>query len=85
MSERFILDERSGIVAVIDTRHSKYDPEIPGCHADYPWVVASWSGSYVKPPNPECLNGVGHWTVEKRWITKAAETCRLLNELEGLR
>lgn len=77
---RFRLEERSGIVAIYDTHHPEYE-DTPGCHADYPWVVCSWGGRYVTPPDPECLNGCGHWTVEKRWIEKARQTLELLNSL----
>ena len=77
---RFRLEERSGIVAIYDTQHPEY-VDTPGCHADYPWVVCSWKGRYVTPPDPECLNGCGHWTVEKRWVEKAYRTLELLNSL----
>ena len=77
---RFRLEERSGIVAIYDTQHPEY-MDTTGCHADYPWVVCLWSGRYVTPPDPECLNGCGHWTVEKRWIEKAHQTLELLNSL----
>ena len=79
-ASRFRLEERSGIVAIYDTQHPEY-ADTPGCHADYPWVVCSWKGRYVTPPDPECLNGCGHWTVEKRWIEKACRTLELLNSL----
>jgi hypothetical protein len=77
---RFRIEERSGIVAIYDTQHPEYE-ETAGCHADYPWIVCSWGGRYVTPPDPECLNGSGHWTVEKRWIEKAHQTLDLLNSL----
>ena len=77
---RFRIEKRSGIVAIYDTQHPEYE-QTAGCHADYPWVVCSWGGRYVTPPDTECLNGCGHWTVEKRWIEKAHQTLDLLNSL----
>ena len=75
---RFRVEERSGVVAVYDTEHPEYH-DTPGCHADYPWVVCSWHGRYVKPSSPECTNGAGHWVLEKWQTDKAHEACRLLN------
>ena len=75
---RFRVEERSGIVAVYDTAHPEYQ-DTPGCHADYPWVVCSWRGRYVKPPSPECINGVGHWVLEGWQLEKARNVCGLLN------
>jgi hypothetical protein len=77
---RFVLEQRSGIVAIYDTAHPEYKVTV-GCHADYPWVVCHWCGRYVTPPDPECVNGCGHWVVEQRWVEKAKETLELLNSL----
>ena len=80
MNNRFVIEQRSGIIAIYDTEHEKCI-ETQGCHSDYPWVIASWKGHYVTPPDPECLNGTGHWVIEKRWIDKAHEVCATLNTL----
>jgi len=69
---RFRVEARSGIVAVYDTAHPDYH-DTPGCHADYPWTVCSWGGSYDQK--------TGHWNVDQRWLDKAHATCDLLNEL----
>lgn len=65
---RFRLEKRSGIIAIYDTKHPKYQ-DTPGCHADYPWVVAWWRGQF---------NG-SHWEVDKRWEDQAERACTLLN------
>jgi len=75
-SPRFILEERSGIVAIYDTRHPDYE-NTPGCHADYPWVVCHWNGSPVYSD----AGGIAYWEVEPRWITKARQTLDLINSL----
>ncbi|AUR90730.1 coil containing protein [Vibrio phage 1.149.O._10N.286.55.A12] len=36
---RYILDERVGCAAVIDTNHPEYDPDYPGLHSDTGGVV----------------------------------------------
>lgn len=69
---RFRVEERSGIIAVYDTAHPEYDEDSPGCHGDYPWTVCFWKGWYDEK--------AGHWSLEKRWIEKAHEACRLLNK-----
>lgn len=79
-SPRFILEERSGIVAIYDTHHPDYE-QTPGCHADYPWVVCHWNGSPVYSD----AGGIAYWEVEPRWITKARQTRDLLNSLENVR
>jgi len=79
---RYIIEERTGIVAIYDTQHPEFK-ETNGCHSDYPWVVCSWTGRYVVPPDPECQNGCGHWIVEDRFIKEAYQTLELLNTLNS--
>ena len=67
---RYRVEERSGIVAVYDTQHPQYEIT-NGCHGDYPWVVASWSGIYDK----EAV----HWDVEAWKVEKAHALVRELN------
>jgi len=67
---RFIIELRSGIVAVYDTQHPKYQ-KTSGCDGDYPWTVAFWDGYTVGNPI--------HWEMDPRWIAKAKELCDLLN------
>lgn len=71
---RFRVERRSGIVAVYDTEHPEYQ-DTPGCHADYPWTVCSWHGTYDET--------AGHWKVDQRWIDKAYAACELLNTLSA--
>ena len=71
---RFRVEERSGIVAVYDTEHPEYQ-DTPGCHADYPWTVCSWHGTFDET--------AGHWNVDQRWIDKAHAACELLNTLSA--
>lgn len=75
-ADRFTLEERSGIIAIYDTEHPDYQ-DTPGCHADYPWVVAHWNGSPVMNVN----GGIDYWKVDNRWVNKAKETLNLLNSL----
>ena len=77
-SPRFILEERSGIVAIYDTHHPDYEVTA-GCHSDYPWVVCSWGGSPVYSDT----GSIAYWEVEPRWIVKAKQTLDLLNSLEN--
>lgn len=44
VSERYILDQRIGIWAILDTKHPEFHKRSPGCHSDNPWVVAHWMG-----------------------------------------
>lgn len=71
---RFRVERRSGIVAVYDTEHPEYQ-DTPGCHADYPWTVCSWHGTYDET--------AGHWKVDQRWVDKARAACELLNTLSA--
>lgn len=74
--KRFYVDQRNGIVAVSDRMHPKYEPDRQGCHADLPWVVASWHGD--KTP--------GYGLVIQDWqIEKANHLCDMLNCYEMLR
>jgi hypothetical protein len=65
---RFIIEERSGVIAIYDTLHPEFE-ETQGCHSDYPWTVASWHGSFND----------GYWTLNQWQIDKAKSTCQLLN------
>ena len=67
---RFIVEERSGIIAIYDTHHQAYR-NTPGCHADYPWVVAAWYGEYNKERS--------RWEIRKWKIEKAYQLASLLN------
>ena len=39
---RYMVDQRPGIIAVIDTKHPECEPLFPGLHSNLSWVVASW-------------------------------------------
>lgn len=68
---RFIVDERAGCVAVIDT---KSFPDTPGLQADLNGVLAYWDGYKLK------LAYGDRWEVEDWKIKKAHELCNLLNK-----
>jgi len=70
LSQRFRLEIRSGIIAVVDTKHPEYK-ETPGCHGEYPWVVAYWQGSYNKKKH--------YWEMQDWQNDRAAELVALLN------
>ena len=74
MSDRFKVEERTGIIAVYDTSHPGYE-DAPGCHADYPWVVASWTGVYNESE--------GFWSMQQWQRDKAYALCNLLNGKEN--
>jgi hypothetical protein len=69
MAQRFMVDVRGGIIAV---RDRNILTNMPGLHADYDCVVASWHGRYDKEK--------GYWTLEKWQVEKANYLCKLLNE-----
>lgn len=74
---RFEVDERCGIVAVIDLNHPEY-MELPGLHGDYPWVVDYWMGEKVNRPD------IGqYWEVAQEHIDHAYELCAELNAKNG--
>jgi len=71
---RFLLERRSGIIAIYDTYHPKYQ-ETDGCHSDYPWVIMSWFGTYN--------NEMGFWEIPKQKITEANNLFNLLSQLDN--
>lgn len=73
---RYILDERVGCAAVIDTRHPDYDPEYPGLHSDTGGVVL-----YEGFTNQSKMN-ISESEVEdsKRVIERLKKACDALND-----
>lgn len=45
--DRFVLDERVGIAAIIDTQHENYNAENPGLHPLDPWVLIYIDGQRI--------------------------------------
>lgn len=43
---RFRVEERSGIIAVLDTKHADYK-DTPGMSGGYNFVIAHWTGFQV--------------------------------------
>jgi len=68
ISDRFIMDVRSGIVAIYDTDHPDYDGMPNGCQSDYPFTVAAWFGY-----------NDGQWKMHKCDLLQANEIHDLLN------
>jgi len=79
-NERYILEIRSGIVAIYDTAHPEY-VDTPGCHWDYPWTVLYISGEYVDANDPRCQNGAGHWHVDDSKVEKMKQLVDFMNEI----
>lgn len=70
MNTRFVVEERSGIVAILDTEHEDYQVT-PGLSRDYPWVVSIWLGSY--DPIHQC------WSMDECAIENAHRQCQIMN------
>ncbi|CAL9957515.1 hypothetical protein VPHK46_0029 [Vibrio phage K46] len=73
---RYILDERVGCAAVIDTHHPDYDPEYPGLHSDTGGVVL-----YEAFTNKFNLN-VSEYEIEegRLVIERLKKDCKTLND-----
>ena len=73
---RYILDERVGCAAVIDTHHPDYDPEYPGLHSDTGGVVL-----YEAFTNKSNLN-ISEYEIEegRLVIERLKKTCDALND-----
>lgn len=71
MSNRYIVDERDGIIGVIDIQHKDYDNRGNCLQSDYPWVVANWDG--------ERSGKAGYWELKGWQVKKAKNLCDLLN------
>lgn len=71
---RFHLEERLGIWAIYDMEHPEYQ-DAPGCHADYPYVVASWSGERVDDEEGH----LHHWEMPEWKQRKAKRLLAILN------
>ena len=69
--KHYTIDERGGIIAVIDTKHPNFKQRNNGLHSDDPYVVAHWFG----------FPHLGHWSLEDWQIEKAKELCKRLNDL----
>ena len=73
---RYILDERVGCAAVIDTHHPDYDPEYPGLHSDTGGVVL-----YEGFTNQSRMNiSEGEIEDAKRVIERLKKACDALND-----
>jgi hypothetical protein len=70
---RFRVEKRTGIVAIYDTKHPDYH-DANGCHADFPFVVAHWSG-YAAKGDDGCVR----WNLCDWQIEKARKLCAMLN------
>ncbi len=73
---RYILDERVGCAAVIDTKHPDYDPEYPGLHSDTKGVVL-----YEAFTNKSNLN-ISEYEIEegRLVVERLKKDCKTLND-----
>jgi len=67
MADQFIVEERIGCVAIMDTTKVT---DSPGLHCDTLGVVRYWQGSWEN----------GHWHVPERFLKEAHKVCCSLNE-----
>jgi hypothetical protein len=72
---KYEVDERVGIVAVIDTGHPFNGP---GLHHDSPHVVISWQGRWIPGGS-----AAGRWFVPGPLIRLAHLYCRVINWLDS--
>lgn len=70
---RFQVDERCGIIAIVDTKHSSF-PGGPGLHGDEPFVVAHWYGF-----RQDCDGGFLGWSISRELSTAAHAAAEALN------
>jgi hypothetical protein len=68
---RYELEKRSGIIAIYDTEHPKFE-RTEGCHVDYPWVIASWTGTHSRKTNS--------WRMKDYQVKQAEHLYSLLND-----
>lgn len=68
MSKRYIVEERIGCVAVMDT--DKMDINAPGLHRDTSGVVKYWQGVWTDE----------QWTVPEHYLKESQVLCDQLNE-----
>lgn len=71
---RFHLEERLGILAIYDMEHPEYQ-DSPGCRADLPYVVASWSAERVDDEEGR----LHHWEMPEWKQRKAKRLLAILN------
>jgi hypothetical protein len=71
--ERYIVDQRSGCVAVRDTHDPEWENRLPGLGRDYTGVVAYWSGLH----HP---SGAARWVLSPFDVQEAERLCKYLNE-----
>ena len=78
---RYVIDQRAGCIAVVDTHHPRY-PSGQGLHRDYPEVVKFWGGRKCKKADGY---GFHAWYVTGGAVTAARRLARKLNgeELVG--
>lgn len=77
MSRRYAVDQRVGMIAVVDTT---LRPKGTPCLEDAEWVVKSWQGKPVANVCPHCGHATfGHWEVPQDTVREAIEYCNELN------
>lgn len=69
--QHYELDDRGGIIAIIDLHHPEILTRTNVLSDDSPWVVASWHGTYNEEKS--------YWELEPWQIEKARNLHKLLN------
>lgn len=79
---RYAIDERSGIIAVVD--RTLADPDDPGLDPDRPWVVWYEDGEPVTEKCHLCGHerGLG-WRLKNGASFRAQQVCDRLNRKKG--
>ena len=76
---RYVIDQRAGCIAVVDTHHPRY-PSGQGLHRDYPEVVKFWVGRKCKKADGY---GFHAWYVTGGAVTAARRLARKLNGVDA--
>jgi len=81
MGDRYMVDERSGIIAVRD--RTLMVQGYPGLSDSLPDVVQAWHGTQVQETCSECgHSAIAGWTVSRDDVQAAYELCKRMNEAE---
>lgn len=80
---RYHLEKRSGIWAVFDTHHPKYDRDAAGCSSHHAGCIAAWSGHPVYEYHPDTGKSYHkYWDMSESNKKQAEELLKLLNNQE---
>ena len=77
LSDNFIVDDRSGCIAIRDIR--LMGDEAPGLHSDYDSVVWMKSKPSIKIHCPACGHARSDWDDSPELLSEAEAECKKLN------